>query len=323
MEPAFQENNVPIIMCASDYYAPYTSVVVQSILKCCSLDSNYDLIILTKDMTLLNRETMSQMVKNHENVSLRFVDMAEHIQSLYPLYYAAHFTIESYFRVFIPYILTGYEKVIYCDSDLVWLQDPAELYRTDLRINMFAAIIDPIYIYNQNYCGPFWENYNTHVLGIDAGTPYVNTGVMVWNLAMFRENFSLPYILQIAVDRDSPFLFCDQDILNILCEDAIDFLHPAWNVLADSIGRGKQLNQLLKQLDMDRTYADGRMHPKVWHWCDQKKPWSTEIIDHGYLFWEFARESPFCESILYRLAHDRYQYSAASRKLATVLDGRV
>lgn len=323
MKPAFEKNNIPIVLSASDYYAPYASVVLQSIIDCASTEFNYDIIILTKDMTSLNQETMRSMVCHLENISLRFYDMSQQIEKLNCGRYRliAHFSIESYFRSFIPYVLEEYEKVIYCDSDLVFLQDPAELYQTELDSNIFASVIDPIYIYNQKMCGPYWESYNQNILHIPAEAPYVNTGIMVWNIALFREVFSLPYILQVGYDGQ--YIFCDQDVLNVVCVGNIQFLDCKWNVLAETMGRGTQLNLLLSELDYGESYRIGREHAGVWHWADQKKPWNTELVDHGYLFWRFAKKGPFYEHILYRMSFERYQMRMKEMGIQATPTGRI
>ncbi len=303
MQPAFEENNIPIVLSVSDYYAPYASVVVRSIMDCASPENNYDILLMTKDMSQLNRETMQSMVRDVPNVSIRFVDMAPYLQNLV-FATEAHFTIESFFRIFIPYIFEKFDKIIYCDSDLVWLHDPAELYSIDLCNDLIASVIDPIYIYNGKFLDPYWDRYNEDILHIPHDTPYVNTGVMLWNSADFRKLFSLPYVLQFTVDHQT--LFCDQDVLNTLCCGAVHFLDPKWNNLADSTGRGEGLKVIFKEIKNGESYIEAREYPAVWHWADRIKPWNTDIVDRGFLFWVFARKSPFYESILFRRSYELY-----------------
>ena len=317
MKPAFADNNVAVVMCASNYYAPYTSVVVQSILDCKSDDHNYDLIVLSKDMTQLNKDTMCSMVAGEPNVSLRFVDMSEHVKRL-SVSLLAHFTIESYFRIFIPYVLPEHERILYCDCDLVWLRDPAELFRTDLEGNMFGAVVDPIYIYNQKTYDDYWAERNEKELEMPPDALYTNTGIMVWDLPSFREMFSLEYVLRVACDKQ--FLFCDQDVLNALCGGQVFYLDPHWNVLADSMGRGSQLQQLL---GAGNEYEIAREQPGVFHWADKMKPWNIEAVDRGFLFWRFARKSPFYEHIFYRISRDLYNWHLSQRGFNVGIGGLV
>ena len=44
--PAFEYNNIPIVLVSSEYYVPYVSVLIESIKKYSSKDNNYDIIIL-------------------------------------------------------------------------------------------------------------------------------------------------------------------------------------------------------------------------------------------------------------------------------------
>ena len=315
MKPAFTKNNTAIVMCASNYYAPYTSVVIQSILECRSEDNNYDLIVLSKDMTKLNQETLLSMVQDCDNVFLRFVDMSERVRNL-SVFTTAHFTIESYFRIFIPYVLSEYEKVIYCDCDLVWLEDPAKLYEMDIEGNIFGAIVDPIYICNEKLFDTYWEKRNVEELHMPENDKYTNTGIMIWNIALFREVFSFEYVIQVAQERQ--LLFCDQDVLNILCGGHIFHLPANWNVLADTLDHRPQLNQLL---GTENDYEQARSNPYVFHWADRIKPWGAEMVDKGYLFWNFAKNSPFYESILYRLSHAIYSFYVSNQGFCSDLKG--
>ena len=40
--PAFDKNNIPIILTSSAYYVPYMAVTIQSIVETSTIENNYD-----------------------------------------------------------------------------------------------------------------------------------------------------------------------------------------------------------------------------------------------------------------------------------------
>ena len=58
------------------------------------------------------------------------------------LYTRDYYTKTTYFRLFIPDLYPQYDKVLYLDSDIVVLGDIAELYNTNIKGNLVAAVPD-------------------------------------------------------------------------------------------------------------------------------------------------------------------------------------
>ncbi len=309
-QPAFGSNNIAIALASSDYFAPYASVTLQSILDFVTPEHNYDIFILSKDLSEVNGLALQSMVHGYKNVSLRVVDVSSCISDL-DLYIMEHFTIESYFRSMIPYVLPYHDKVIYCDSDLIWKRDCADLFATELGNNLMAAVIDPLYAGMQHSEDFLWAHYyNESVLHICADTPYTNTGVIVMNTKLFRRLFSLDYIMLRSAEGN--FIFCDQDCLNILCEHRTFFLDYRWNTMTDNTGTHMDTIQLAPA-DVRDGYFASLSTPYVLHFADKCKPWQQECCDYGNEFWGVARRTPFYENILFRMSHDILQCKAATR----------
>lgn len=62
LQPAFSKNNVAILLAANDRYAPYLTVVLQSIAQNSSKHYNYDIIIFTRDISLTNQRQIQQQI---------------------------------------------------------------------------------------------------------------------------------------------------------------------------------------------------------------------------------------------------------------------
>lgn len=306
--PAFCTNNIAVTLSSSDYFAPYAAATIQSILDHASPENNYDIFILSKDMTEKNKVSFAAMVKEEGNVSIRIIDVSSLIPAQ-PLREEHHFTIESYFRMMLAYVLPNHDKVVHCDCDLIWQKDIAELYRIDIGDSLMGAVIDPIYA-GLIYQNDFWKNYNTSILHIEKDMPYYNTGVMILNLSLFRRLYSFPYVLHQASIGN--YVFCDQDLLNVLCADKIFTISQKWNVVAGAT-QGNLDTIKMGRKDIYKEYLLAQDTPYVIHYADKNKPWKQESCRKGYVFWETARKTPFYEQILFRMSHDILQEAAKDR----------
>lgn len=99
IKPAFDKNNVPIILPSDNNYVPFLGVTLHSLLTHTSADKNYDIFILSSQITLANQNRLKDLVKGRTNVSLRFCDMdliMAKFKVSFPVY--AYYTVSTYFR---------------------------------------------------------------------------------------------------------------------------------------------------------------------------------------------------------------------------------
>ena len=100
IEPCFKEKNL-ICLSTSNFYVKYTSVTILSIAKNSNPNSNYELAILTNDLTIYNKIVLTNIIKPYSNFCIKIYNISEKIQDLH-FYTWAHFTINTYFRLLIP-----------------------------------------------------------------------------------------------------------------------------------------------------------------------------------------------------------------------------
>ena len=72
LEPAFDENNIPVIVAASNQYAPYAGVFIQSLINHASREKNYDIIDLFKFIASIFILSMHANVFESVNCNLQF-----------------------------------------------------------------------------------------------------------------------------------------------------------------------------------------------------------------------------------------------------------
>ena len=60
-----------------------------------------------------------------------------------------------------------------------------------------------------------------------------------------------------------------------------------------------------------KQYKADRKNPKIIHWAGGGKPWEDSSEDLAYLWWKYARKTPFYEEILTRLTAFQIQQQSA------------
>lgn len=297
-KPKFAENNIAVVLSANDYYVPYVSTLLESILQNSSSAKNYDIIVLNRDISLKNQNILKKQVKK-DNFSLRFFDITEYMKDYENLYTRGHFRIETYFRLLMQEILPEYHKVLYLDSDMVVLADVAELYETNIDGYLLSACKDADTAGLYNGFEPNKKQYMDTILKIKKPYDYFQAGVILFNLDEFRKTYSIKKMMDFSMSYQWELL--DQDVLNYLAQGRVKFADMAWNVLMDWRNiRIKQIIGIAPYYLFD-AYMAARENPRIIHYAGPDKPWDNPCSDFAEYFWQYARECPYYEVLLCRL----------------------
>ena len=262
---------IPIFFSTDDNYIPYLDVAVSSLIANASKEFNYRIIILN---TGLNESNIDKIKQNErEKFKIDFVDISADVEKIKSkLKNVYHFSIVTYYRLFIASLFPQYGKVIYLDCDLVVLGDISELYHTELGDNILGACPEQFVQNTKEF-----RAYAAEALGVDPDG-YVNAGVLLMNLAEFRKNRIEEKFARLITEHDFDLLDPDQAYLNYLCFDKIQILSNGWN---------KEPMPLA---------CEGKKN--IVHYALYKKPWQYDDVMDGEYFWHYAERSPFYEQIL-------------------------
>jgi lipopolysaccharide biosynthesis glycosyltransferase len=288
---------VPIVFSSNNYFAPYMAVMIQSIMENSDPGGRYRIFILHRDIVLSTMEKLKGQAGKYPHFSLEFIDVGEFIGG-YDFYTAnrGDITAETYFRLLIPELFPGYEKVIYLDGDMVCTVDIARLYQVDLGLNLLASSRDILgtggYYRPENQKERF---YKDRVLKIANPDDYFIGGMMVINIPLFRETISTRELLAFAASRE--WKAHDQDVLNVLCQGKTLLLPMEWDFTQDD-DAASYLPEPLK-----KEYFEAKRAPKIVHFASEsKKPWQNAVnVPRFELFWKYATRTPFIDMILDRM----------------------
>ena len=309
--PVFEKNNIALCFCSSDKYAPYCGVTIQSILENSSKEFNYDVLIMEHDITDRNKFLLLKLIKNYDNVSIRFVNMKSCVDTI-KVNTWAHFSIVACFKLFLmSNAFSEYEKIITLDTDLIVTKDIATLFNYDISPYYLGAVDDIImkmHVQNEKMTSGFApympvKQYICEYLNFGSYDKYYNTGVAILNLKKCREEG----LFQEAFYKlkTKGYTYQEQDTLNELCAGHILELGLQWNVVGT-----EQIKRICDTLDQDIVlqYKHALQDPYIVHFAGGLKPWIHNNIPFSDLFFKYAKHTPWYESILVNMSLNYIKY---------------
>lgn len=299
--PAYEKNNIPIVLVCSNEYVPYLSVYFRSLLDYTKQENNYDIIVLQKRITKQNQIKIKEMCSKYNNVSIRFYNPKSNVT-----FYIAQdaYCEEAYYRIFSPWYLPHYKKAIVMDCDILVRRDLADLYNINLDCYYAAGVIDAVFQGMLNgWAAPDTKKYAEEEMKLKNPYHYLNTGVMLIDFDKMRKFFSKDELLSFALK--SHFRCQEQDVLNVILEGHVKFLELAWNCYVRS---GDFVTYGLKWAphQVYEEFQTAIANPNLVHFVAYPKPWLDPTIEYGQEFWLVARRTPYYETLLFMLMESRY-----------------
>lgn len=289
-KPAFSDNNTAVAMAVNDRFVPYLAVLLSSIIANSSADYNYDIFILSDDITDESCENLKSLIIGKANFSIRFIDPSPLIVN-YDFHVRSFWSVQTYFRLVLPEILTSYEKVLYLDSDMVVCDDISIIYQEDISDYLIGACVDVDTAGLYNGYDSTKKKYMDEVLKLENPYEYFQAGTILFNLKKFREEIKTTEVLQLATSRKWQLL--DQDVLNVVCKEKVKYIDIRWNIMVDMYYKRRRDIISLSPKWMQEEYENGRANVAIIHYAGPEKPWNNKAMDYGEVFWEYASISGY------------------------------
>ena len=306
--PIFKKDSVNIVFSTDKNYIPYLAVTISSIIENSSLNNNYDIIILYRDLFDYQKRFVLSLAEKHPNISIRFFNMTKYIEKfgLNKLFTVNHITISAYFRLFVGKIFAEYKKILYLDCDLIATTDIAKLYYLDIGNSPIAAALDTTISHSLTTGGldaAVWNRFRKYMsdtLNFTSQTKYFNSGVMIIDIEKFNET-DLDYLIDLA-QRNNKF-FHDQNVLNAAFEGNYFELSPTWNFQWNIKFHSTDYKYVLPP-EILAFYEDPSVQANIVHFTSHEKPWKNPYHTFANIWWEYARKTPFYEILLKDLCNN-------------------
>lgn len=297
--PAFEENNVVVTLQSSDYFAPYASVTVQSIIDNATAGNNYDIIITTLSMTEETAEIFCSMADGKDNISVRVVN-AEEIFKKYISIDDKTYGGETITRIMLTELLENYDKTLNLDCDMLFCADAAELYNHDIE-GLYLGAVRDIYSFI-SYHSPnekkyFSKNTVDNVLRIPSIESEINGGLLLLNLKEIRKDFTISQIADYIIDNKLKFF--EQDAFSHFFYHRTKYIgfEWNWNTILEILLSNYKSHSLVSIESYIASHRAASKNIKNLHYLDKVKPWHDPSLPFGTKWWNVAFKSPFYEVI--------------------------
>lgn len=267
-------NEIPVFFASDDNYIPCLAVAIHSLEKNANKKNNYKLIILHSGMSEKGKQEIKEF--EQENIKIDFKDISNIENDLkddLALRLRDYYSSTIYYRIFIGSLFPEYHKAVYIDSDVVLLDDIANLYNTDLEGNIIGAIPDGV-VHDSKKLQDYVEVND----GVE-NKKYFNSGVLVIDLDKFRETRVEERFVRILTKYNCDTIAPDQDYLNILCKDKVKYLPLSWDKMPDYC-------EHLDEKDLHLI-----------HYNMFRKPWHYRDVEYSDIFWKYAKETKYYDEL--------------------------
>ena len=217
----------------------------------------YTVYVVNNTLTEEDFASLSALLPRTELVNVR---VPEDLLQNAPV--SDRYPTEMYYRLFAArYLPQQLERILYLDPDLVVLHSLRSLCQIDFDGKLFAAAS---HIESRTF-----RELNRRRLHLSEHAKYLNSGVMMMNLALLRKE-SPQTIIDYIQSHKATLLLPDQDVLNALYADRTVPLDPLVYNLGEKYLRLKNLHlPPAEKLTLDWV----RSNTAIVHYYGRNKPW--------------------------------------------------
>lgn len=277
--------SIHVCFSSDDNYVQHLVVALQSVAVSRKSGDTLDIHILDGGISGENRKLLQQLAQR-ERMNIHLVDVDREKFRNAPIQTVpgsqSHVTLATYYRLLLPGLLPGVDKVIYLDCDLVCRSSLAGLYEQDMGTDWVRGVED------------IDRDCHAARLGLER---YVCAGVLLINLRAWREQGVQEKCMDFIRDHADIIVLHDQDVLNVVCREHLSYLDRTWDAQACETRKGR----LSGFNDIART-------ANIIHFIGGRKPWHPGCR-HPFRkeYFRYLRLTPFRSFVwTYRLQCLRY-----------------
>jgi len=259
-------NTVNILVTLDENYLPHLNVMLSTLTRF-NPDCVFDIYLLH---TSIGQDALKPTEEILGNAGCLISIQANDLK----LEYApttSRYPKEIYYRIFAArYLPDTLNRVLYLDPDLVVNGSILPLYQMDLGDYYFAAA---------SHTGLLLQKVNTLRLDMED-SPYINSGVMLMNLALLRREQDFDDVFHFIEKRKNLLVLPDQDIISGLYRSRIYALD------AFCYNMTERLYQTYAPFEKGLDWV--RKNSVIIHYCGRNKPWKENYIGQLDVFYKEA-----------------------------------
>ena len=256
-----------ILVTLNSGYIPVLSVMLKSLLIA-DRKNTFDVYVMNSALTAEEFDYVNNYLSSDR---LKLIDIKIDNTMLADAPVTDRYPLKMYYRIFAASFLPeNVDRVLYLDPDLVVLKPLDQLYNMDLGEYYFAAA---------SHVGNILTKVNNLRLNTEDNAPYINSGVMLMNIALLRRQQDCRRVLEYIEKYKAFLLLPDQDVISALYSDKILKIDPLIYNMTD------KLMVHPDAVDRGVNMAWVAENTAIIHFCGRNKPWKDSYTGPlGYIY---------------------------------------
>ena len=312
--PFCLRNNIPVVFGTDETFAPYTAVALASLAQTAQPQYGYDIwVVCGKELPLKDKKRLCAAAGKNNNISVRFLSLSRHADAWTKQWRVReNYSPAIYYRLLLPQLLKHYDKIIYADADVLFLQGVEKLFFHPLPQGKLLGGVPDCLPYGGGETARRLFLQYVRRIGLKNPFSYINAGILLWDLKNTREQKMHKRLLRTLAELKDP-LFPDQDTLNIVFQERMELLPFIYNFFA----REPDISAACpsKEAHYLQARREASSRPAIVHFASFVKPWFYPNIPYAKEWWRTARRTPFAQDIEFSLRrHDQQMHRRRQRR---------
>lgn len=267
--------NNPIVLACDEEYAMPLATTLRSMIDADSGNRCLEIVVLC---SRFSPEARREVLNSLPDGSARIHWLTLNLKRFEKFSTLPHISTITFARLVMPYCFPeSTTRALYLDSDILVLDDLAELWRTDLEGKPVAAAVDSHSATNAERIG-----LEPDLSDVSSSGHYFNAGVLLVDLSKWRAEQISERALDYLTENPQS-LMADQDALNIACRGMWKKVDSRWNCLQHP-AKGY-------------LAVSPESRPAVIHFAGRGKPWLADSPSMDRAFYDnFRSRTRFARS---------------------------
>lgn len=287
---------IPIVFAFDNKWVMPAAVCVYSLLANAKDTTVYDVFFLYPKKSPLDTVHLEKVFEIFPRHKAKYIGIGDDFDKAFQI---RGINTLTYYRLLIPDLIPEYDKVVYSDVDVIFQDDLTDIYNQTGLNEKYLGVVNSLAHLDRDR-----KKYYEDHLKLDP-TQIFYAGNIILNSKAIRE-VGLKDVFMSMIETQ--YRFQDMDILNITCQNKVQYLVPSFCVTTYfcqyANKRRNEINQLWSDIEIEDALRRGTIH------YNGRKPWSGYCPNFD-IWWEYYRKSPIFDN--------RYYYSFFEMK-SNVLD---
>lgn len=247
------KRRINVALCFNHDYADKAAVAILSLVNVSKKRCAYDIYCVVDETVTDDDKKLLQKSAGTSKIKFLLANSDFDESWLDQCDYNWHKSI--YWRLMLPKLLPDVDRIIYVDSDVVFVNDLSEADMIEMNGNLIAGVGD-------------------------KNGEYVNSGFLVMNLHQIRRDNL--YEKWTGMSKKIKYKYPDQDLLNETCRGRILYLPLRYNFMPEIC-----FSQIGKGIFSARDISDLKYDTVMIHYASRPRPWDKDYTPPLANIWKY------------------------------------